>query len=324
VKLAPPRLAAPAGATAARLARAQLEAAGRCARRLRKNTDREALHDFRVALRRLRSVLRAYRPWLDDVPKALRRRLRDLARATGEGRDVEVFLDWLGRRPPGAEAVSAPWTQPYLERRRARSYRHIRGALLRDFGALSGRLERVLRAIQAQRVPVVPEGSFAAATADRLRAQTQKLAADLAAIHSLSDSAALHAARIQAKRIRYLLEPLVAVPAVGPAAAVRLLRAFQDDSGLVCDGFARRALLVEAGRAAGEEMLRQGMVAGGESWRSGAEAFTGLIALARASETDTQARFGEFRRRYLGARAMRFERTLGAVARRLARAMMRD
>ena len=55
--------------------------------------DREALHDFRVAVRRLRSVLRAYRRWLGRAAaRKARRRFRSLAATTNDGRDAEVQL----------------------------------------------------------------------------------------------------------------------------------------------------------------------------------------------------------------------------------------
>ena len=64
--------------------------------RLGNAKDDEALHDFRVALRRLRSWERAFRPYIrDDVSKRLRQRLRNLARDTGASRDLEVHLVWL-------------------------------------------------------------------------------------------------------------------------------------------------------------------------------------------------------------------------------------
>src|SRR6516225_6950220 len=70
----------------------QAESAGQ---RLAIGDDPEALHDFRVALRRFRAQERAYRPWLGDaLPKKLRRRLHDLVRSTGPARDSEVQLEW--------------------------------------------------------------------------------------------------------------------------------------------------------------------------------------------------------------------------------------
>src|SRR6267142_2251429 len=92
-------LTAPAPGAARRIALTLLDAASAARERLTDANDAEALHDFRVAMRRLRSTLRAYQAQLDAVvPAKLRRRLRDLARATGEARDVEVQISWLERQ----------------------------------------------------------------------------------------------------------------------------------------------------------------------------------------------------------------------------------
>src|SRR5947208_1480322 len=96
--------------------------AGAARERLTYSDDAEALHDFRVAMRRLRSTLRAYQPQLDAVvPPKLRRRLRDLARATGEARDVEVQIASLEHRRdelPPARRAGVPWLLARLTERR--------------------------------------------------------------------------------------------------------------------------------------------------------------------------------------------------------------
>lgn len=83
--------------------------------------DPEALHDFRVAVRRLRLTLRA---WREVLGPAVRdkdlRRLRRVARATGEARDAEVLVDWIDRSagdlsPP--EKGAAAWLRRRLEER---------------------------------------------------------------------------------------------------------------------------------------------------------------------------------------------------------------
>src|ERR1051325_8498431 len=95
-KAPPDLLARPAGNAAALIGLTLLEGARAALGRLADPDDTEALHDFRVALRRLRSTLRGFRPELGDaVPKKLQRRLRDLARTTGAGRDAEVQLAWI-------------------------------------------------------------------------------------------------------------------------------------------------------------------------------------------------------------------------------------
>ena len=55
--------------------------------RLGAGKDSETLHDFRVALRRVRSWLRALEPWLEEsLPDAALRRLRRMARESNAGR----------------------------------------------------------------------------------------------------------------------------------------------------------------------------------------------------------------------------------------------
>src|SRR5918999_1214042 len=93
------------------LALSFLDQAAAARPRLADPADTEALHDFRVGLRRLRSCLRAYRDCLEDsVPKKLARKLRRLASSTGPGRDAEVQIEWLrGRREGRRRAAYARW-----------------------------------------------------------------------------------------------------------------------------------------------------------------------------------------------------------------------
>src|SRR6476661_11254113 len=61
--------------------------------------DADALHDLRVAMRRLRSWLRAFRPELSDTVRGrTRRKLRALASATNGARDDEVTLAFIARQ----------------------------------------------------------------------------------------------------------------------------------------------------------------------------------------------------------------------------------
>ena len=84
--------------------------------------DVEALHDFRVAIRRLRSLLRAYQDLTDAaIPRRLRRGLRALARATNASRDLEVKLAWLE-----AEKASLKPRERTGERPRPGGARHPR------------------------------------------------------------------------------------------------------------------------------------------------------------------------------------------------------
>ncbi|MBR9989605.1 MAG: CHAD domain-containing protein, partial [Gemmatimonadetes bacterium] len=95
-----------------------LDRVGAARTRLDDPNDQEALHDFRVAVRRLRSWIRAFKPWLEEsVAKRQRRLLRGLARSTNAARDVEVHAAWLTARYPSLTArqrVGARWLQQRL------------------------------------------------------------------------------------------------------------------------------------------------------------------------------------------------------------------
>jgi CHAD domain-containing protein len=220
-KAPPDLLARPAGSAAALVGLTLLDAARTALGRLADPDDAEALHDFRVALRRLRTTLRGFRPELGDaVPKKLRRRLRDLARTTGAGRDAEVQLAWirdhagaLGRGSRGGLA----WLRARLLDRRDRAYAAIGEDVAPHFRRLERRVRRALTAIRDDRSPgQVP---FGAAAARLLRDQTAELEQELGVASSTGDEAAIHGARIAVKRVRYLLESLGDVADAPPLAA---------------------------------------------------------------------------------------------------------
>src|SRR5205814_9032436 len=94
---------------ARRLALAHLDAVAGARARLVGNADPDALHDYRVALRRLRSCLRAYaKPLRSSLTGKTTRRLRRLAHGTNRCRDLEVHLAWLEEQRGSAADVARP------------------------------------------------------------------------------------------------------------------------------------------------------------------------------------------------------------------------
>src|SRR3989441_6856044 len=213
-------LAAPAPGAARRIALSLLDAATAARERLPDAGDAEALHDFRVAMRRLRSTLRAYQPQLEAVvPAKLCRGPRALARATGEARDVEVQISWLERQRnelPPARRAGLPWLMARLTQRRERAYQDIRERIAPKFDRLARRLRRALESPPAPDATLPP--SLAALIAELLLDQGSDLERRLALIRSAGNHVEAHAARIRVKRARYLLAPVV--PAAAPAAPV--------------------------------------------------------------------------------------------------------
>lgn len=267
-----------------RLALAQLEVAATASTRVADRNDAETLHDFRVALRRLRSLLRAYAPWYDPVPKHLRKRLRRLARATNAARDAEVQIEWLRRTSPRVTAGARPgltWLLARLTERQRTANRAVRKLVRKEFAALEPSLRTTLRTRKHRRDSVAGAGvTFAQATHGRLSAYCAELAVDLAGIDSVADRDAIHAARIGGKRMRYLLEPLRGSVS-GAAAQVNTMKVFQDRFGELNDRF------VTAREIAGAQAEKD---------------IPGLRALAAWVERDTNKRYRDIRARYLGRR----------------------
>jgi len=197
-----------------RVVLALLETTAQAAGRLDDPADHEALHDFRVAIRRTRSTLRAWKPELaKSVRKRDRRALRSLQQATGAGRDAQVALEWLASERstlPPAHRLGHDWLVARLEQRMAEALAHARSGVreaYQDFYAeLAPRLEVVTirKHLRRGSRPM----TFAERLAGRARAQTSELVSLLSQIRSVEDSAGGHRARVACKRLRYLVEPV--------------------------------------------------------------------------------------------------------------------
>jgi CHAD domain-containing protein len=288
-------LARPAEEAVRLVALHQLDAAAAALERLDRPDDAEALHDFRVALRRLRSLLRAYRPYVKgSMRKRLRDRLRALADATSTGRDAEVLAAWARAQLPSLtarERTGGRWLLARLDERRALGERVAE--LRRDFAKAERRLRQRL---QTYRLTVdvgrAPGGAtLAVAMAEAVRAQAAELEARLAG--DAGEPAQIHAARVAGKRLRYTLEPAAARADV--AALVERLKDLQDVLGELNDAHVAGRELAAAVEDAGAERARalyqQALDAPDVTPRPGrrADQRPGLVALARrARERWTQ------------------------------------
>jgi len=198
--------------------------------------DKEALHDFRVALRRLRSWLRAFRPALaDTITPKMERRLKRIAKATGSSRDLEVHVEWVedARRSLSDNArVGATWLLQQLRRDKREADADFRSVISRKFDRAAEDAEAGLSRYQAS---VEEDGErFATAAADMVELQMMALSNAVARVTGQGDRAEAHAARIAAKRLRYLLEGVAdASPAAKPL--IEELKALQDTLGELHD-----------------------------------------------------------------------------------------
>ncbi|MEO8503507.1 MAG: CHAD domain-containing protein [Acidobacteriota bacterium] len=224
--------------------------------------DEEALHDFRVALRRLRSTLRAYRPVMADaVPRKLQRRLANLADSTNAARDAEVQLDWLRRTEkdlPGPARRGAAWLIAGLEAVEESERERGRSRAAARFDKLDAALRKRLQSFRVEydlgHSP--PRRTFGAWLGALLVEHAAELREDLGAISSLADVEASHRARIAAKRLRYLLEPLRAC-SEGAAPLVERLKSLQDELGDLHDAQVLVQTLADTLAEAAAERARQ-------------------------------------------------------------------
>jgi CHAD domain-containing protein len=205
--------------------------------------DPEALHQFRVATRRLRALLRAARPSLDrEWADGLRRDLGTLASATGDARDLDVFSAHLAAAgaaldadaPHAAELLAL--LTPAREAARARVVTALRDP---GYATLVGRLVTECAAPPVTRR--VRPGAVVAA-------EFRRLCKAAAAVKAPGD-AELHRMRIAGKRARYAAE-LAAEPGDQAAGFLRSARRLQDVLGEHQDAVVAEAHLRDIAAAA--------------------------------------------------------------------------
>ncbi|MGE5095746.1 MAG: CHAD domain-containing protein [Betaproteobacteria bacterium] len=203
------------------------------------SADDEYLHQFRVGLRRLRSVLRVFRDSFDAaMARDMRADCRWISQVTGEARDWDVFVSTvlpalrLGNSAPARKLL-----------RGARAARANARQAARD-ALRSPRYARfVLRFARWLGSPARGRGKLRALAASVLDRGHRK------AMHGLRRLAAMtpqqrHRVRIRLKRMRYACEALASLYGRKRAARyVRALSRLQQDLGGAADAIASAALL---------------------------------------------------------------------------------
>ncbi len=292
--------------------------------------DRTALHDFRVALRRLRTWLRAYKPHLDgSIRKKHWRRLRDISQMAGVCRDNEVHVAWIrdveeslkARERPGGE-----WFLNQVTERQRDAEADFRSVLDDKFGRTTESIGEEL-SVYDRRIDLrdpVPSRKFATAAAPLILSQATAVGERLASIESIQDQAVAHSARLAAKRLRYLLEPIAAA-ADGAPALVKRLRHLQDTIGEMHDVHVMAEEVIEAAERAGAEQTRRVATALLEG-EAEAEAHhehardprPGLLAIATQLRRRGESAFAELQTRWLGEHASDLTDAARAIVVRLA------
>ncbi len=274
--------------------------------------DAMALHDFRVALRRLRTTLRAYRPLLEDSVRGKpHKRLGEIAEGTNRVREAEVALEWLRPLATGmtpGERVGLQWLIERIEARRVKDVERCLADTRRSFTAAARKLHKGLVAYRqtVQTDPSIHDESFAGTLRTATMDQARELDQLLGEIQHTEDEVA-HRARIAAKRLRYVVEPVRSTLA-GGSEVISRLKVIQDLLGELHDlQELEKAVRAAIGTAAAEraEQLLDASLAepaptGRPPRRRGRQ--SGLVAIAkriRAREADL---FATLRKEWLGSK----------------------
>ncbi len=234
---------------------------------VREQLDIEFLHEYRVAIRRARSILRTVRGVLPpDEAKALAGELGWLGQLTGPPRDLDVHLAELR----SANGDLAPLSQYLSDRREAAQEELVAAMGSERYRRLVSSWETLAQGeIDAAAAPDAerPAGEEADALIGRAYRRVIRRGR---AIESSTPPEALHDLRKRAKELRYLLECFQTLyPEQERSSVIKELKALQDNLG----EFQDCQVQAEAVRVMAEELLR-----------GGAPAPT-LMAMGRMTET---------------------------------------
>jgi CHAD domain-containing protein len=249
----------------------------------------DELHDFRVAMRRSRSLLRGFRHCLGrDLDRHFSAEFRWLSRATSRLRDIDVLL--LAMQAPSADYAALCEAQrariaTLLEHERARAARRLVKVLA------SARYARLRRAWPAALLALLHHPSrqaprVAPAASQAIAKALARVRRDVTVVENDYSAASLHELRKQCKRLRYLIEPFAALyPRQRITAFEAELKRLQTMMGEICDRHAQLALLKGSlkTRAAGDAALGAALAAARRQLRlalaaSDVEAVLGALA----------------------------------------------
>lgn len=194
----------------------------------------EGVHQARVASRRLREVVPVLGRGLDDVRlKPLRRALRDLTRALGPVRELDVALEMIDTLPfetPDGHRLRAAW-RFQLDQQRSEPVRALRKALAADRRRI---LHRSLETFAAARESS-PDDAWRRALARRLAERAGDLRDRIDRTGTLYHPEPLHDVRIAVKKLRYVLEITAEARLARLVLPLRTLKAAQESLGRLHD-----------------------------------------------------------------------------------------
>jgi CHAD domain-containing protein len=302
-----------------------LNAAKTHADKLNTSNDSEALHDFRVSLRHLRSFLKSYEVYLKGAKKHLER-LSDIMNTTNAGRDHEVHTAWLNARVEKASDLEKNGIHYLLEN--LSNKEHVEFAnVKKQFDKAAEKLNETfsrevkdLDNADLDNADSDNKDSFAVITANVLHKYANDLQKRLQKIEQAEDDAVLHEARIAGKKLRYTLELLDMKEAI---ALVKDLKTFQDTAGDLHDLqvlepkiqtllYAETVLWSQAFRDGSKTLSHSELSQLPELQRS-----YGLAAVQRRLEAEKGSLHNDLQKNWLGPASEDFFRSLNDLTKQL-------
>jgi len=175
----------------------------------REGVDPEALHDMRVAGRRMRAALGLFAPYLPKRAEALRRELGRLGRVLGAVRDLDVQLGQLAAWRRAANASESPSFDAIeavlVRKRQVARYRLLEALDGKRYTRLTDRLCTFLRRGPLRR-PATGRSSARLVAPELIGRRYRKTRRAGDELTRESSPTEFHALRIRAKGLRYALE----------------------------------------------------------------------------------------------------------------------
>jgi CHAD domain-containing protein len=176
---------------------------------MRADLDSEFLHDYRVSLRRMRSLLGQIKNVFPlDVVTQFRTEFQWLARATGPKRDLDVLLLSLRRTSESLPAGELASLLAFLSRKQLDEQRLLEQVLesTRYRALLAGWRDFLQDAPPGVQEPSDAARPLVEVTSRRILRLYRRLADQAAAVHDKTSAEAIHQVRIEAKKLRYMID----------------------------------------------------------------------------------------------------------------------
>jgi triphosphatase len=199
--------------------------------------DPEALHDLRVAGRKLEAIVRQFAPYLPASVVKIRPTLKKTLRTLGAARDLDVALielETFSRALPESDRMGIEPLKSHLICERGKARASMLSAL--DSSAVQKNLETLTLALahpteESARSAQIEER----AVCELVRARFKKIRKHAGRLTPDSSMDAYHEVRGRVKKLRYLLETVAVIFGKPADDMVRALRRWQEKLGVQQD-----------------------------------------------------------------------------------------